>query len=185
MSYLFNHEDKEMHVAFCIDQETADKIIGRIIFETLKSNCIERDFEEIGEEPPATLMKKTSVLETVLKSITSKQEELFAAFFFLVWHEKTNYVWRKQLEVKEKLSSSVLMDKLKEGASEVFAHISQSVLQNKIDEFAKEKMAEFKGYNRIVKQVINSNYDFDLFSAIIDHDFDYVSDVVDKAVQDV
>jgi hypothetical protein len=77
------------------------------------------------------------------------------------------------------------MDKLKEGASEVFSHISESVLQNKIDEFAKEKMAEFKGYNRIVKQVINSNYDFDLFSAIIDHDFDYVSDVVDKAVQEV
>lgn len=185
MEYKFKHDSNEMHDAFCLTEDVTQNIICRIIFESTKANLLEKDFKDAGEEVPSELMKKTSVLETIIKTVDNKQEEIFAIFSFLIWHEKANYVWQKRVQTYEKLGDNRIMDKLKEGALDSFPGLDLSILEDKIKGFVKEKMAEFKRFDRLTKQIVNSNYDFVLFKAIIDGECDYVIDVVNDTMADV
>lgn len=183
--YQFKHNANRMHEAFMIEEETGYKVVARIIFETLVATCTEKDLKEAGDEVPEELMKKTTALERIINTTADDQEQLYAIFSFMIYHEKTLYVLQKQAETEKRLSDESIISKLRDGALDVFDGINKDLLESKIEDFIREKRSEFKAFDRLKKQVINSNYDFMLFSAIIDGDYEYVIDTLDKTVADV
>lgn len=183
--YQFKHDANRMHEAFMIEEETGHKLVARIIFETLVASCIEKDLKEAGDDIPVELMKKTATLERIINTTPNDQEQLYTIFSFMIYHEKTLYILNKQTETEERLADDSIIGKLRDGALSAFDGLNKDLLESKIQDFIREKKSEFKAFERLKKQVINSNYDFMLFSAIIDGDYEYVIDTVDKTMADV
>lgn len=185
MNITFNHSSNHVHEAFNLTKEVADNTLTRITYEALKCHLIAQDFEDNGENIPELLHKKTKVLEDLIKTTNSDSELIYMSFSFLVWFEKVNQLYGKVTGIREAFTTGEMKDKLFSAAKEALPdHLADSI-ESRLDGFIDNKISGIRRFERLIREVKNSNYDYQLFLAIIDGDHDYVHDIVADTINNL
>jgi hypothetical protein len=189
----FNHKEQAVEKAFGLESvESGKEIIGRIIFETIKAHLSIEELVKLEEKLPANLTTKTGVLEAVLKGVQSESEKAYALYSFTIYHEKVKYIRTEYEKITDKGRMDHFKDKVfnDPNVKDLIQNLGldgdiDDILRDKLELFEAVKLKEFKGYLRLQRQVENSGYDFALFKAIIDSDFEYIVDIIDDTVKEL
>ena len=172
-SIQFNHDGIEMYESFNLTKQQADRLESVIVFESIVArSIIKLDYNGEERSAPRALRTKTGVLSRSLKYANAEMEKLFLAFLFYTRAEIANTVIAASEAFDEASRDYQMRSKLIE------LH-----LNNMMDKQARP----LKPFKKLIRQVENSNYDFNLFAAMLDEDEapTYVMDILESSMDGI
>jgi hypothetical protein len=182
----FTHDSGEIYESFNLTKEQANKLESVIVFESIVARSIlHRDYKDDERSAPRVLRTKTGVLSRSLQHASTEMERLFVTFMFTPRADAANSILTALEAFDQASNDSTLKNKLIEAAKD---HFGDSMSQEKIEKHLEDMMTKqsrpLKPFKKLVRQVVNSNYDFQLFKATIDDEESsgYVMETVEDAL---
>jgi hypothetical protein len=166
----FTHNSGEIHESFNLTKEQADKLQSVIVFESIVArSIIHRDYSGDEKSAPRVLRTKTGVLSRSLQHASTEMERLFVTFMFTPRADAANTILAA-LEAFEQASNDyALRSKLIEAAKDHFGDsMSEQKIEQHLEDMMNKQARPLKPFKKLVRQVENANYDFQLFKAVID-----------------
>ena len=185
----FNHDGIEMYESFGLTKQQADKLESVIVFESIVArSIIQRDYDGEERTAPRALRTKTGVLSRSLKYASSEMERLFLTFLFSTRAEVANMVISAAEAFDQASTDHALRSKLIEAAQDHFGDkMSRQAIEAHLNNMMEKQGRPLKPFRKLVRQVENSNYDFNLFAAMLDEDEapTYVMDILESSMDNI
>jgi len=168
----FTHSSGEIHESFNLTKEQAHKMESVIVFESIVArSIIKRDYSGDEDSAPRVLRTKTGVLARSLQHASTEMERLFLTFLFSTRIEAANTVLAAIEAFEEASNDYKLKSKLVDAARR---HFGDSMTTEQIEQHLETMMAKqsrpMKPFKKLIRQVENSNYDYQLFKAMLDEE---------------
>ena len=185
----FNHDSIEMYESFSLTKEQANRLESVIVFESIVANSIiNRDYKDDESSAPRVLRTKTGVLSRSLKYASTDMEKLFLTIVFATRAQNANTIL-SALEAFDNASTNYeLKAKLIEHAEKHFGDkMSKSIIEKHLEDTMTKQSRPLKLFKKLVRQVENSNYDFQLFKATIDEEesSSYAIEIMEDTMQSI
>jgi len=182
----FTHNSGEIHESFNLTKEQAHKLESVIVFESIVArSIISRDYSGDEKSAPRVLRTKTGVLSRSLQHANTEMERLFITLMFTPRADAANTILAA-LEAFEQASNDyALRSKLIEAAKDHFGDaMSEEKIERHLEDMMNKQARPLKPFKKLVRQVENANYDFQLFKAVIDDEESsaYVMETVEDAL---
>jgi len=185
----FNHDGIEMYESFNLTKEQADRLESVIVFESIVArSIIKQDYNDDERSAPRALRTKTGVLSRSLKYASTEMEKLFLAFLFHTRAEIANTVIAATQAFDEASVDYKLRSKLIEAAQNHFGDsMSREAIEIHLNNMMEKQARPLKPFKKLIRQVENSNYDFNLFAAMLDEDepSSYVMDILESSMDGI
>ena len=182
----FNHDSIEMYESFGLTKEQANKLESVIVFESIVArSIIQKDYDGEERTAPRALRTKTGVLSRSLKYAGSEMERLFLTFLFHNRAEVANTVIAAAEAFDQSSQDYEIRSKLIEAAQDHFGdRMSREAIEAHLNNMMEKQGRPLKPFKKLVRQVENSNYDFNLFAAMLDEDEapTYVMDILESSM---
>ena len=183
----FNHDASGLRESFMLSEERSDKLQAAIVFESIVAHTIVvKDYGDDHDEAPRVLRTKTGVLSRTLQYAMNERERLFLSFIFINRHEAINNVMAALTALEQSVTDGGLRDKLVSAGEEAFGgSMTKEELIKHFEDTIRKKTRPLKPLQKLVRQVENSNYDFNLFNAMIDEDESsgYAMEVIEESLE--
>jgi hypothetical protein len=182
----FTHSSGEIHESFNLTKEQAHRLESVIVFESIVArSIISRDYSGDEKSAPRVLRTKTGVLSRSLQHANTEMERLFITLMFTPRADAANTILAA-LEAFEQASNDyALRSKLIEAAKDHFGDaMSEEKIERHLEDMMNKQARPLKPFKKLVRQVENANYDFQLFKAVIDDEESsaYVMETVEDAL---
>lgn len=188
-SIQFNHDGIEMYESFNLTKEQADRLESVIVFESIVArSIIKLDYNGEERSAPRALRTKTGVLSRSLKYASTEMEKLFLAFLFHTRAEIANTVIAAAEAFDEASRDYEMRSKLIEAAENHFGEsMSREAIEVHLNNMMDKQARPLKPFKKLIRQVENSNYDFNLFAAMLDEDEapTYVMDILESSMDGI
>ena len=188
-SIQFNHDGIEMYESFNLTKEQANRLESVIVLESIVArSIISQDYNGEERSAPRALRTKTGVLSRSLKYANTEMEKLFLAFLFHTRAEVSNTIIAAVEAFDVASQDYKLRSKLVEAAQDHFGDsMSREAIEKHLDNMMEKQARPLKGFKKLIRQVENSNYDFNLFTAMIDEDeaSTYVMDILEDSMDGI
>lgn len=188
-SIQFNHDGVEMYESFNLTKEQANRLESVIVFESIVArSIIKHDYNGEERTAPRALRTKTGILARSLKYASTEMERLFLSFLFHTRAEVSNTVIAATEAFDSASQDYKLRSKLIEAAQDHFGDsMSREAIEKHLDNMMEKQARPLKAFRKLIRQVENSNYDFNLFTAMIDEDeaSTYVMDILEDSMDGI
>jgi len=166
----FSHDSSEIYESFNLTKEQASKLESVIVFEAIVArSIISRDYSGDEKSAPRVLRTKTGVLSRSLQHANTEMERLFITFMFTPRADAANTILAALEAFEEASNDYKLKNKLIEAAKDHFGDsMSEEKIERHLEDMMNKQARPLKPFKKLVRQVENSNYDFQLFKATID-----------------
>lgn len=185
----FNHDGIEMYESFNLTKEQANRLESVIVFESIVArSIIKHDYNGEERTAPRALRTKTGILARSLKYASTEMERLFLSFLFHTRAEVSNMVIAAVEAFDEASQDYNLRSKLIEAAQNHFGEsMSRQAIEKHLEDMMEKQARPLKAFRKLVRQVENANYDFNLFTAMIDEDeaSTYVMDILEDSMDGI
>lgn len=185
----FNHDGIEMYESFNLTKEQANRLESVIVFESIVArSIIKHDYNGEERTAPRALRTKTGILARSLKYASTEMERLFLSFLFHTRAEVSNIVIAAVEAFDEASQDYNLRSKLIEAAQNHFGEsMSRQAIEKHLEDMMEKQARPLKAFRKLVRQVENANYDFNLFTAMIDEDeaSTYVMDILEDSMDGI
>jgi len=185
----FNHDGVEMYESFNLTKEQANRLESVIVFESIVArSIIKHDYNGEERTAPRALRTKTGILARSLKYASTEMERLFLSFLFHTRAEVSNTIIAAVEAFDTASQDYKLRSKLIEAAQDHFGDsMSRQAIEKHLDDMMEKQARPLKGFRKLVRQVENSNYDFNLFTAMIDEEeaSTYVMDILEDSMDGI